>query len=150
MRRLSAHEVLRLAPNLPGTEVRAFFEPFSNAVQVMFVGVLVDLELDQAELGITFELGPALDGRYQPTSLADYPEFRWQAAVAGAYGNGIGAQVRAWAIEAYESHLNDLESRLHVFWTLPGGTLKQADIDATLDRVRDMRRKFRARVGAAC
>lgn len=131
MSRLSAHEVLRLAPSLPGTEVRAFYEAESRAVQVMFVGTMIELDLDAYELGLVFALAPALDGRFEPARLVSYPEFRWQP-------------------EAYESHLNDLESRLHVFWTLPGGTLKQADIDATLDRVRDMRRKFRARVGAAC
>lgn len=148
MRQLSAHEILRLAPTLPGTEVTAFYESDSRAVQVVFVGVMVDLELDQYELGIVFALGQALDGRYEPSRLVGHPGFRWQSAIANTYGDRIGAQVRTWAIEAYEAHLNNLEYRLHVFRVQPGGTIKQKDLDATLDRVREMRRKFRVRVDA--
>lgn len=147
MRQLTAHEVLRLVPTLPGTEVRAFYEPESRAVQVMFVGVMLEHELDSYELGIAFALGPALNGIYQPARLVAYPEFRWQSAVASAFGEAIGAQVKAWAIEAYEGHLNDQEYRLHAFRTAPSGAPRRDEIDRTLERVRSMRREFRIRVG---
>lgn len=147
MRRLSAHEVLRLAPSLPGTEVRAFYEAESRAVQVMFVGTMIELDLDAYELGLVFALAPALDGRFEPARLVSYPEFRWQPAIVSAYGDGLGAQVRAWAIEAYGQHLDDQEYRLHVFRMAPGASGKRREIDRTLALVRRMRHEFRIKVG---
>lgn len=146
MRQLSAHEVLRLAPTLPGTETRAFFEPASKAVQILFTEVMVQRDLDHWEFGLVYKLEPALDGRYEPTRLVNYPAFRWEGPTTRAFGAGLGEFIRARAIEAYEDHLGGQE---HYCQTrlrrpdLPNGE----DLMRTLELIWETRRQFRARVG---
>lgn len=147
MRRLTAHEVLRLAPTLPGTGTRSFYEPASRAVQVLFIEVMVDHDLDHWEFGLAYKLGPGLDRRYVPTALIGYPEFRWEGSVARAFGDSLGDFVRARAVEAYEAHLADQEyycqTRLRQT-DLPNG----AELMRTLERLWEHRREFRERIAA--
>lgn len=144
-RQLTAHEVLRLVPSLPGSEVRAFYEQASGSVQVLFVGVMIEHELDPWELGLVFRLAPALDGNYEPAHLVNYPAFRWQGPAARAFGAGLGAAVRAWAIEAYESHLSDQEYRLETWLRRPEATRRDETV-RTLEQVRRIREEFQAKV----
>lgn len=145
MRRLSAHEVLRLAPTLPGSETRAFYEAASRAVQVLFVGVMVAHDLDHWEFGLAYKLGPALDRIYQPTRLVNYPVFRWEGPAGRAFGAGLGEFVRVRAIEAYEAHLADQEYYCQTRLQrpdLPNG----AELMRTLERLWAHRREFRERI----
>jgi len=146
-RRLSAHEVLRLAPTLPGTETRAFYEPASRAVQILFTEVMVRHDLDHWEFGLGYKLAPALDRRYEPTRLVNYPPFRWEPQAARAFGAGLGDFVRNRAIEAYEAHLADHEyycqTRLQRE-DLPNGE----ELMRTLEKLWETQRSFRERTAA--
>lgn len=148
MRRLSAHEVLRLAPTLPGTETRVFYESASRAVQVLFTEMLTRHDLDHWEFGLCFRIAPALDRRYEPTRLVNYPAFRWEPQTARAFGDRLGETIRGWAIEAYEAHLADHEyycqTRLQRE-DLPNGD----ELMRTLEKLWETRRAFRERVAAS-
>lgn len=147
MRRLSAHQVLRLVPMLPGTETRVFYEPASMAVQVLFTEVMVRHNLDHWEFGLAYKLVPALDRRYEPTRLVNYPVFRWEPQTARAFGYRLGETIRGWAIEAYEAHLADHEYYCQTRLQRPN-VPNGDELIRTLEKLWENRRAFRERIAA--